>query len=166
MWYCCWSRVDDTQLRSKAIPVDLSPWLKESDSVDARDCILPMGETSERVAEQWDISRERQDQFAAESHRKAEAAQQDGRLASEIEPIEVRWIDPETGKKARSSSAKMKAFDQEPPLSRSPSSNLSYEQMAVAPRKLFPSQRWSRRSPLSPDVTLPKPPAWKFSAAG
>lgn len=83
---------------SRAIPVDLSPVLKESDSVDARDCILPMGETSERVADKWNISRERQDQFAAESHRKAEAAQQDGRLGSEIEPIEVRWIDPETGK--------------------------------------------------------------------
>ncbi|SJX61936.1 probable acetyl-CoA C-acyltransferase precursor [Sporisorium reilianum f. sp. reilianum] len=86
---------------SRAIPVDLSPWLKESASVDARDCILPMGETSERVAEQWNISRERQDEFAAESHRKADAAQQDGRLASEIEPIEVRWIDAESGKEGK-----------------------------------------------------------------
>ncbi|PWN53463.1 putative acetyl-CoA C-acyltransferase precursor [Violaceomyces palustris] len=82
---------------SRAIPVDLSPTLKQSPSIDSRDCILPMGETSERVADKWDISRERQDEFAANSHLKASAAQKDGRLASEIEPITVRWVDPETG---------------------------------------------------------------------
>lgn len=83
---------------SRAIPVDLSPAFKESSVQDARDCIMPMGETSERVADKWGIGRERQDEFAAQSHARALAAQEDGRLASEIEPIQVRWIDPETGK--------------------------------------------------------------------
>lgn len=82
---------------SRAIPVDLSPMLKDSPSSDSRDCIMPMGETSEKVAEQWKIPRERQDEFAAASHAKAHAAQKDGRLGSEIEPITVRWIEPETG---------------------------------------------------------------------
>ncbi|KAN0061822.1 hypothetical protein ACQY0O_005815 [Thecaphora frezii] len=82
---------------SRAIPVDLSPTLKQSPVQDAKDCIMPMGETSERVAERWGIGRQRQDEFAAESHRKALEAQRDGRLASEIEPIEVRWIQEDTG---------------------------------------------------------------------
>ncbi len=82
---------------SRAIPVDLSPTLKQSPSQDAKDCILPMGETSERVAEQYNVGRERQDIFAAESHRRAAAAQKDGRLAGEIAPISVRWLDAETG---------------------------------------------------------------------
>ncbi|EPQ28536.1 uncharacterized protein PFL1_03840 [Pseudozyma flocculosa PF-1] len=83
---------------SRAIPVDLSPDFKSSPVQDAVDCIMPMGETSERVAERWNIGRQRQDEFAAISHLKADAAQKDGRLASEIEPIEVRWVDDETGK--------------------------------------------------------------------
>lgn len=83
---------------TRAIPADLSPTLKESPSQDAKDCIMPMGETSERVAEQYKIGRQRQDEFAAMSHQRASKAQADGRLASEIEPIEVRWIEPESGK--------------------------------------------------------------------
>jgi len=77
---------------SRAIPVDLSPTLKNSPSQSAKDCIMPMGETSERVAERWNVSKEEQDQFAVQSHEKASKAQEDGRLASEIEPIHVRWF--------------------------------------------------------------------------
>ncbi|MCG7399381.1 acetyl-CoA C-acyltransferase [Caballeronia zhejiangensis] len=43
-----------------------------------------MGLTAERVAERWKVSREAQDAFAAESHRKALAAQQAGEFADEI----------------------------------------------------------------------------------
>lgn len=82
---------------TRAIPADLSPMLKASPNQDAKDCIMPMGETSERVAEQWKIGRQRQDEFAAQSHSRASQAQKDGRLASEIEPILVRWIDAESG---------------------------------------------------------------------
>lgn len=48
-----------------------------------------MGITAERVAKQWDISREQQDVFAAESHKKAIAAQQRGDFKSEITPFEI-----------------------------------------------------------------------------
>ncbi|KDN37309.1 thiolase [Tilletiaria anomala UBC 951] len=82
---------------SRAIPVDLSPTLKQSASQDARDCIMPMGETSERVAEHWNIGRQRQDQFAALSHQRASKAQKAGLFAPEIEPILVRWVEPESG---------------------------------------------------------------------
>ncbi len=48
-----------------------------------------MGLTAEKVAQQWKISREDQDAFALESHRRAIAAQQGGECADEITSVEV-----------------------------------------------------------------------------
>ena len=48
-----------------------------------------MGLTAEKVATQWKISREAQDEFAVKSHQKALAAMQAGHFADEITPIEV-----------------------------------------------------------------------------
>jgi acetyl-CoA acyltransferase len=48
---------------------------------------LGMGDTAENVARQWKIGREEQDAFAVESHRKAAAAQSEGRLKDEIVAI-------------------------------------------------------------------------------
>jgi acetyl-CoA acyltransferase len=48
-----------------------------------------MGLTAEKVAQQWKITREAQDEFALESHRRAIAAQQAGEYAAEISPIEI-----------------------------------------------------------------------------
>ena len=48
-----------------------------------------MGETAEIVAEQLGISREDQDAFALESHRRAVAARDEGRFKDEIVPIEI-----------------------------------------------------------------------------
>mmetsp|Transcript_32782 Transcript_32782/g.70440 ORF Transcript_32782/g.70440 Transcript_32782/m.70440 type:complete len:434 (+) Transcript_32782:85-1386(+) len=50
-------------------------------------CMIPMGITSENVAEQWKISRETQDQMAVGSHAKAVAAQKQGLFDSEIVPV-------------------------------------------------------------------------------
>ncbi|HVH62853.1 MAG TPA: acetyl-CoA C-acyltransferase [Candidatus Dormibacteraeota bacterium] len=50
---------------------------------------LQMGETAERVAQKYEISREDQDAFALRSHQRAIAAQQSGRLAEEIVPVAV-----------------------------------------------------------------------------
>jgi 3-oxoadipyl-CoA thiolase len=50
---------------------------------------LQMGETAERVAQKYEISREDQDAFALRSHQRAIAAQKSGRLAEEIVPVEV-----------------------------------------------------------------------------
>ena len=59
-----------------------------------------MGLTAEKVAQQWKVSREAQDQFALESHRKAIAAIESGVRADEITPVEVveRFPNLETGK--------------------------------------------------------------------
>ena len=48
-----------------------------------------MGNTGEVVAEKHQITREQQDFFAASSHQKAIAAQQEGRFTDEIVPIEI-----------------------------------------------------------------------------
>jgi acetyl-CoA C-acetyltransferase len=48
-----------------------------------------MGNTGEVVSEKYEISREQQDEFAFNSHRKAAEAQQAGRFADEIIPIEI-----------------------------------------------------------------------------
>jgi acetyl-CoA acetyltransferase family protein len=50
---------------------------------------LQMGETAERVAQKYEVSREDQDSFALRSHQRAIAAQQSGRLAEEIVPVLV-----------------------------------------------------------------------------
>jgi len=48
-----------------------------------------MGLTAEKVAQQWKVSREAQDQFAYASHMKALKAQQAGEFSAEITPVEV-----------------------------------------------------------------------------
>ena len=46
-----------------------------------------MGITAEKVAEQWQVTREQQDAFAVESHRRALAAQAAGEFDDEISPF-------------------------------------------------------------------------------
>ena len=48
-----------------------------------------MGTTAENVAKKYDISRREQDEFAAASQQKAEAAQKAGRFKAEIAPLEI-----------------------------------------------------------------------------
>jgi acetyl-CoA C-acetyltransferase len=49
-----------------------------------------MGQTAENVAEQWQISRDMQDEFAVGSQNKAEAAQKAGKFVDEITPFVVK----------------------------------------------------------------------------
>ena len=50
---------------------------------------ISLGETAERVADQWAVSRERQDAFAAESQRRAGAAIEAGRFAGQLVAVSV-----------------------------------------------------------------------------
>ncbi|MEM6577037.1 MAG: acetyl-CoA C-acetyltransferase [Pseudomonadota bacterium] len=49
-----------------------------------------MGQTAENVADQWQITRDMQDEFALASQNKAEAAQKAGRFDDEIVPFTVK----------------------------------------------------------------------------
>ena len=55
-----------------------------------------MGLTAEKVAERWKVSREDQDAFALESHRRALAAQAAGEFDAEIAPFTVREHVPDS----------------------------------------------------------------------
>jgi acetyl-CoA C-acetyltransferase len=48
-----------------------------------------MGTTAENVAQKWQLTREEQDQFAAQSQNKAEAAQKAGKFKDEIVPFTI-----------------------------------------------------------------------------
>ncbi|MDI5932402.1 3-oxoadipyl-CoA thiolase [Halomonas kalidii] len=72
-------KIEDTTIGWRFV----NPLMKKAYGVDA------MPETAENVAEQYNISREDQDAFALRSQQKAAAAQQAGRFAEEITPIEI-----------------------------------------------------------------------------
>jgi acetyl-CoA acyltransferase len=65
------------------------------------DYYIGMGLTAEQVREQFNITREEQDEFAVESHTKALAAQAAGLFKDEIVPITVKetFFDEKSGKK-------------------------------------------------------------------
>ncbi len=55
-----------------------------------------MGTTAENVAEQFQLTREQQDAFAASSQNKAEAAMNEGRFKDEIVPVSIKTRKGET----------------------------------------------------------------------
>ncbi|THU69218.1 hypothetical protein C4D60_Mb08t12100 [Musa balbisiana] len=67
----------------------------------ARDCLLPMGITSENVADRYGITRQEQDYAAVESHRRAAAATAAGKFKEEIIPVVTKIVDPKTGEHKR-----------------------------------------------------------------
>jgi acetyl-CoA acyltransferase len=75
----------------------LSPTLFERD--ENIGIAYGMGLTAEKVANQWKVSRQAQDEFAVESHKRALAAQARGDFAAEMTPVEVvdRTANLETG---------------------------------------------------------------------
>ena len=67
-----------------------NPWLAENYPAS----LLTMGLTAERVAKHYSISREDQDAFALDSHKKALAAQSAGRFAGELVSVKVTTAVP------------------------------------------------------------------------
>lgn len=71
--------------------LSLNPWIVENNP----EVYMSMGLTAERVAEEFGIEREAQDEFAYHSHRKAAEAVDAGRFDEELVPFgfEEVWID-------------------------------------------------------------------------
>lgn len=63
----------------------------------AKDCMMPMGITSENVAKQFNISRKEQDELAVRSHARAAHAIKTGRFKDEIVPMRTKIKDKKTG---------------------------------------------------------------------
>ncbi len=69
---------------------NLSPSIfADTDNVDNYGIAYGMGLTAEKVATQWKISRDAQDEFAYKSHMKALAAMKAGEFANEMTSVEV-----------------------------------------------------------------------------
>jgi acetyl-CoA acyltransferase 1 len=63
---------------------------------EAANCKVPMGKLSEDMAREYKIARKDQDAFAANSYKKAIAAQKAGLFDQEIAPLTVKYTDPKT----------------------------------------------------------------------
>ncbi|WAQ95073.1 THIKA-like protein [Mya arenaria] len=72
---------------------DMNPRIM--DVKEAKDSLIPMGLTSEIVAERYGVSREVQDRFSMDSHKKAAAATKNGHFKAEIIPVTVEVEDME-----------------------------------------------------------------------
>ncbi|MBK9264470.1 MAG: acetyl-CoA C-acyltransferase [Polyangiaceae bacterium] len=64
-------------------------WRYPNPRMEARFPLISMGDTAENVAQKHGISREDQDRFALESHRKAARAWQENAFAAEVLPVPV-----------------------------------------------------------------------------
>jgi len=64
-------------------------WRFVNPKLDAKYPTISLGETAERVASTWKVSREEQDAFALESQRRAAAAAKSGVHAEEIVPLRI-----------------------------------------------------------------------------
>ena len=64
-------------------------WRFVNPVLDAKYPTISLGETAERVAAQWSVSREEQDAFALESQRRAATAASSGVHAEEIVPVKI-----------------------------------------------------------------------------
>jgi acetyl-CoA acyltransferase 1 len=60
------------------------------DHETARNCLIPMGNTSDNVAAKYGLDRKVLEEFAVNSHKKAAAAQKKGNFKSEIVPIKAK----------------------------------------------------------------------------
>ena len=75
---------------------------------------MSMGETAERVADKYDISRERMEEYAIESHNKAFAAQSAEKLAPSIIPVtgaDGEVFDADEGIRPNSDPAKLASME-------------------------------------------------------
>jgi acetyl-CoA acyltransferase len=64
-------------------------WRYPNPRMEARFPLISMGDTAENVAQKYGISREDQDRFALESHRRAAKAWQENAFANEVVPVPV-----------------------------------------------------------------------------
>ncbi len=86
---CVMPKAEGPFSRNNAVYDTTIGWRFVNKKLKAEFGIDSMPETAENVAEEFQVSREDQDRFAAESQRRAAAAQANGRLAAEIVPVTI-----------------------------------------------------------------------------
>ncbi|KAF9979801.1 3-ketoacyl-CoA thiolase with broad chain length specificity [Mortierella antarctica] len=88
-----------THIQSGLIDIGIGAEKIPEASEAAADCQLPMGITSENVASEFNVTREKQDKFAALSFSKAAKAQAEGKFDSEIVAVKTIVKDAEGNEK-------------------------------------------------------------------
>jgi acetyl-CoA acetyltransferase family protein len=95
-WFARWARAKSPGQKLSALaalrPREMAPKSAILEGLTDPVCGLSMGSTAESLAREFDISREAQDAYALESHRRAVAARAEGRFDDEIAPV---WVGPE-----------------------------------------------------------------------
>ncbi|XP_077227680.1 3-ketoacyl-CoA thiolase 1, peroxisomal-like [Tasmannia lanceolata] len=74
-----------------------NPQIQTRTNQNAKDCLIPMGITSETVAKQYEVSRLDQDKAAFLSHKNAAEAAAAGKFSDEIIPVHTKVIDHRSG---------------------------------------------------------------------
>ncbi|KAJ1565376.1 3-ketoacyl-CoA thiolase, peroxisomal [Nowakowskiella sp. JEL0078] len=82
---------------SGVMPASMDPEISEFGP--AADCLLPMGITSENVAKNYNVTRQKQDQFAVLSHQRAVNAWKNGWFSEEVIPVEAIVTDKDGSEK-------------------------------------------------------------------
>ncbi|XP_029444232.1 3-ketoacyl-CoA thiolase, peroxisomal [Rhinatrema bivittatum] len=90
--------VESMSLKPTGNPGDIGS--RAADNSKAKDCFIPMGITSENVAEKFGVSRQKQDAFALMSHQRAARAQQLGLFKNEIVPLMTTFTDDQGNTKS------------------------------------------------------------------
>jgi acetyl-CoA C-acetyltransferase/acetyl-CoA acyltransferase len=95
-WFARWARAKSLGQRVSALGAlrlkEMAPKSAILEGLTDPVCGLSMGSTAENLAREFDISRDAQDAYALESHRRAVAARAEGRFDDEIAPV---WVGPE-----------------------------------------------------------------------
>ncbi|XP_030053811.1 3-ketoacyl-CoA thiolase, peroxisomal isoform X2 [Microcaecilia unicolor] len=90
--------VESMTLRGQGNPGDVSS--RAADTKNARDSFIPMGITSENVAEKFGVTRQKQDAFSLMSQQRAARAQHLGLFKNEIVPVTTTFIDDQGNRKS------------------------------------------------------------------
>lgn len=85
--------------------INPNPYMVEN----APEVYMGMGLTAEQVADEFEVSRQAQDEFAVRSHMRAKAAREAGKFADEIVPLEIEEVTAANGGPVR----KTYVFDQD-----------------------------------------------------
>ncbi|MGH2571097.1 MAG: thiolase family protein [bacterium] len=95
-WFARWARAKSLGQKLSALgalkPRQMAPTSAILVGLTDPVCGLSMGSSAENLAREFDISRDAQDAYALESHRRAIAARAEGRFDDEIAPV---WVGPE-----------------------------------------------------------------------
>lgn len=128
-------------MTSHSVPGDSTVSPKVESNQRAQDCLLPMGITSENVAERYGVGRKQQHAASVTSYQLAAAATANGKFKQEIVPVHTKLVDPKTGEEKQVTIAVDDGIRPQATLAELATSRLSRKvappQQAIHPRSVM-----------------------------